>query len=112
MAETFRGSGYTEKVTTAPMTLYRTYTEGQFPLGQFWSRDRPHGPMQARIDSALNPEWGNEATAISAIEVPAGVRFFEGAVAPQDIYGGGVLLGGGNQIVFEPDFFVPMDWLR
>jgi RHS repeat-associated protein len=112
LVETFRGGSYTEKVTTQPMTLYSAYTEGAFPLGNFWSRDVPMGPMQTIMDSALNPAWGNQATAISKIEVPAGTRFFEGFVGPQPIANGGILLGGGNQIVFDPGFRVPMEWLR
>ncbi|MFT4042572.1 MAG: RHS repeat-associated core domain-containing protein [Gordonia sp. (in: high G+C Gram-positive bacteria)] len=112
LAETFRGGSYTEKVTQRPIMLYRAYTEGKNPLGNFWSRSVPTGPIQARIDSALNPEWGNRATAVSKIEVPIGTRLFEGHVAPQEIYGGGELLGGGNQIVFTPKFRVPTEWLR
>ena len=110
-AETFRSASYTEKVTTEPTTLYRTYTEGKSPLGRFWTRTEPKGPVQAKIDSALNPAWGNEATAVSKIEVPAGTRIFEGAVAPQNINGGmGNLIGGGNQIMFAER--VPSAWLR
>ena len=112
LASTFRGGSYYERVTTEPMVLYRAFTEGKFPLGRFWSRDFPAGPIQARMDSALNPAWGNEATAVSRIEVPAGTRYFEGSVAPQDVYAGGVLHGGGNQIVFQPGFDVPLEWLR
>ncbi|WP_245548542.1 putative T7SS-secreted protein [Gordonia namibiensis] len=110
--DSFRGAIYTEKVTTEPMTLYRVGTAGDGPFGKFWTRVEPLGPIQARIDSALNPLWGNKATAVTRIEVPAGVRYFEGFVAPQDVYAGGVLLGGGNQIVFRPEMRIPNDWLR
>ncbi|MDH3022566.1 putative T7SS-secreted protein [Gordonia alkanivorans] len=110
--DSFRGAIYTEKVTTEPMTLYRVGTAGEGPFGKFWTRVEPLGPIQARIDSALNPLWGNKATAVTTIEVPAGVRYFEGFVAPQDVYAGGVLLGGGNQIVFRPDMRIPSEWLR
>ena len=41
-----------------------------------------------------------------------GTTFFEGIVGPQPIAGGGILLGGGDQIVFTPGFRIPMDWLR
>lgn len=111
-ANTFTGGSYSEKVTTEPMTLYRAYTAGAHPLGGYWSRDAPTGPIQARIDSALNPAWGNQATAVSTIQVPAGITFFEGTAAPQHVYGGGVLIGGGSQIVFEPGFRVPSSWLK
>ncbi|MDH3006754.1 hypothetical protein, partial [Gordonia alkanivorans] len=86
-------------------------TELHHSMGHY-SRVEPLGPIQARIDSALNPLWGNKATAVTTIEVPAGVRYFEGFVAPQDVYAGGVLLGGGNQIVFRPDMRIPSEWLR
>ncbi|MGV6991267.1 RHS repeat-associated core domain-containing protein [Gordonia amicalis] len=73
--DSFRGAIYTEKVTTEPMTLYRVGTAGEGPFGKFWTRVEPLGPIQARIDSALNPLWGNKATAVTTIEVPAGVRY-------------------------------------
>jgi len=112
LVDTFRSGTYTEMVTKEPITLYRAYTQGASPVGGFWSRDIPMGPMQTQMDSALNPAWGNQATAVSKIEVPAGTTFFEGIVGPQPIAGGGILLGGGDQIVFTPGFRVPMDWLR
>ena len=112
-AQTFRSASYTEKITTEPTTLYRAYTEGGRRTGGFWTRTEPQGPYQAVLDSALNPAWGNQATAVSRIEVPAGTRIFEGAVASQIINGGaGALYGGGNQIMFEPGFRVPEGWLR
>ncbi|MEY1675453.1 putative T7SS-secreted protein [Gordonia sp. ABKF26] len=117
--QTFRGGVYTERITTEPLILHRAYTAGKSPVGGFWSRDMPQGPMQTQMDSALNPKWGNQANAVSSIEVPAGTRFFEGSVELQELgstgtripSGGGVLLGGGNQIVFAPRFHVPEAWL-
>lgn len=111
-AATFTGGSYTELVTQQPTILYRAHTAGEDPIGRFWSRDIPWGPVQAQMDSALNPLWGNRATTFSRIEVPAGTRIFEGTVAPQDIPLGGVLLGGGNQIVFGEFTFPPREWLR
>ncbi|MFT4397311.1 putative T7SS-secreted protein [Gordonia lacunae] len=118
--QTFRGGVYTEKITTEPLILHRAYTAGKSPVGGFWSRDMPQGPMQTQMDSALNPKWGNQANAVSSIEVPVGTRFFEGSVELQELgstgtripSGGGVLLGGGNQIVFAPRFHVPEAWLQ
>ena len=49
--------------------------------------------MQSTIDSALDRAWGNTATNVTKIEVPAGVKIYEGAAAPQ-----GGLVGGGNQL--------------
>jgi hypothetical protein len=110
VASTFRSGAYTMKMTTQPMTLYRAHTEGASKLGNFWTREKPEGPTQAKMDSALNPKWGNNATTYSTIRVPAGTRFFEGKVAPQQIARGGELHGGGSQIVFSKP--VPESWLK
>ena len=58
--------------------------------------------LPAQMDSALNPAWGNLATDVSTIRVPAGTTIYEGAAAAQPLSGGGSLLGGGSQ-VFIPN---------
>ena len=78
--------------------LYRVYGGEAGPIGGYWSRTAPSGPMQAQMDSALNPAWGNLATDVSTIRVPAGTTIYEGAAAAQPLTGGGSLLGGGNQV--------------
>jgi hypothetical protein len=55
------------------------------------------GPLQAQIDGALNPAWGNTATNVSTIRVRAGTTIFEGSAAPQGTIGGS-LTGDGNQV--------------
>ncbi len=92
-AATFRGGSYTELVTSEATTLYRAYGGEAGQLGRYWTRTPPAGPMQSRIDSALNPAWGNTANSVSTIQVPAGTRIFDGFAAPQ-----GGLLGGGSQV--------------
>jgi RNA-directed DNA polymerase len=39
-------------------------------LGRFWTRDKPTGPVQSIIDSALDPTWGNSGTHWLKIEMP------------------------------------------
>ena len=41
------------------------------------------------------------------IEVPAGVKFYQGAAAPQ-----GGLVGGGDQVVLPPGFKIDPSWKR
>ncbi len=103
IANTFRGGSYTATTLGDAMTLYRAYggTAGQ--LGSFWTRTAPAGSLQATIDLALNPAWGNTASQVARISVPAGTTIFEGAAAGQ-----GALLGGGSQ-VFIPG--VSASWL-
>jgi RHS repeat-associated protein len=92
VADTFRSGSYTQTVTAAETTLYRVYGGSAGELGSYWSRTPP-GPLQATIDSALNPRWGNTAQNVSAIRVPSGTTIYEGFAAPQ-----GELLGGGSQV--------------
>lgn len=93
VASTFRGGSYTELVTQEATTLYRVYGGKAGELGYYWTRTPPAGPLQARIDSAMLPKWGNTANSVSKITVPKGTTIFEGFAAPQ-----GNLVGGGSQV--------------
>jgi hypothetical protein len=100
---TFRSGSYVGYETTAPTRLYRVWG-GEFAHenGSYWSRTRPAGPLQASLDSALDPSWGNTATSWTEITVPSGVRLFEG-VTEQAHTATGTLMGGGNQIFLTND---------
>ncbi len=105
VARTFRSSSYTAHVVSQPTVLYRAYGGRAGALGQFWTRTRPSGPLQAQVDLALRPEWGNTAVQVIEIRVPAGTKIYEGAAAGQ-----GDLLGGGNQVFIpavDPSWVVP-----
>ena len=107
---TFRSGSYSEVVLDEATTLYRVYGGEAGQLGSYWSRTAPTGPMQAQIDLALNPEWGNLATDVASIRVPAGTTIFEGAAAAQSLPAGGTLLGGGSQVYIprvNPDWLLP-----
>jgi filamentous hemagglutinin len=68
----------------------------------YWTDIKPSGPLQSAIDSALLPRFGNAATKVVEIEVPAGRTVFEGFAAEQnDVLGGISRLGGGRQIVIR-----------
>lgn len=53
----------------------------------------PKGPVQSIVDSALNPKWGSPATNMVKIEVPPGVKLYQGQAAHQN-----GLVGGGSQV--------------
>lgn len=93
VAKTFRGATYTESITSEPTNLYRVWGGEAGQMGSYWTRVKPTGPLQATFDSALNPEWGNTATNVANIRVPAGTKIYEGTAASQ-----GALFGGGNQV--------------
>jgi uncharacterized Zn-binding protein involved in type VI secretion len=96
VAGTFRSGTYTEIVTKEPTTLYRVWGGKSGEIGPYWTKTAPSGPVQSIVDSALNPAWGNTATNVTKIQVPAGTTIFEGIAAPQ-----GGLVGGGNQIFIQ-----------
>lgn len=89
---TFRSATYSVNTLPAPLTLYRVYSDPARKFGEYWSRVPPTGPLQVMIDSALDPRFGNRATRVVTIRVPAGETIFEGAAAAQ-----GSLVGGGHQ---------------
>ena len=90
----FRSSSYTTRKLGQPRDLYRVYSDPTRRLGAFWTDVPPSGPLQATIDAALLPSYGNAATQVIHIRVPAGEIAYEGAAARQ-----GGWLGGGTQYV-------------
>ena len=106
IADTFRSGTYVETVTTQSTTLYRVYGGSANQLGGYWTSTPPSGPVQSIVDSALNPVWGNTATNVVKIDVPSGVRLYQGQAARQ-----GGLVGGGNQVLFPKDVNVAPAWI-
>ncbi len=106
-ANTFRSGTYAEVLTQQPTVLYRVYGGSASEIGSYWTTKAPSGPVQSIIDSALNPAWGNSAINVVKIEVSAGVKFYQGAAAPQ-----GGLVGGGDQVVFPLGFKIDSSWKR
>jgi len=92
----FRSSSYTTRKFGQPRDLYRVYSDPTRRLGAFWTDVQPSGPLQATIDAALLPSYGNAATKVVHIRVPAGEIAYEGAAARQ-----GGWLGGGTQYVLR-----------
>jgi hypothetical protein len=90
----FRSSTYTTRKLGQPRDLYRVYSDPIRKLGAFWTDVPPSGPLQARIDAALVPSYGNAATKTVHIRVPAGEIAHQGAAASQEGW-----LGGGSQYV-------------
>jgi filamentous hemagglutinin len=107
VVNTFRSGTYTEMVAQQPITLYRVYGGIAKPIGSYWTQTPPTGPLQSIIDSALLPEWGNTASSVVKIEIPVGTKYYTGVAARQ-----GGLVGGGNQVVFHPDFKIDPSWIK
>jgi len=105
VAASFRGGSYSEVVYADAVRLYRVYGGRSGQLGSYWSATAPTGVLRSRIELALNPRWGNSANQVVAIDVPAGVKMYEGIAASQ-----GGLVGGGTQVFVpsvNPAWIVP-----
>lgn len=103
VAKTFRGASYTERTIDRDTMMYRAYSDPAKRRGIYWTRDEPRGPFQSMLDSALDPQWGNFATRVAKVRVPAGTRIYEGYTGPQR-----GLVGGGDQVVLRN---VPRAWM-
>ncbi|HEY9291016.1 MAG TPA: RHS repeat-associated core domain-containing protein, partial [Microlunatus sp.] len=106
MAQTFSGGRYTPGTLPEDTILYRA-GKPDAPLGQFFSRERPVGVTQTRIDKAIPEVWpdGNPAPLETgyAIKLPAGTPTYTGEVANQ----GGLYMGGTEQIVVQRPWEIP-----
>lgn len=90
-----------------PTILYRVYGGTANQLGAYWTNTPPKGPIQSIIDSAINPAWGNTAAHVVKIEVPIGIRLYQGQAAQQ-----GGLVGGGSQVLFPKNVKIDPSWIR
>jgi hypothetical protein len=98
LASTYAGGRCEQIVLSKPLTAYRAWHDGGArEFGAFWSLEKPAGALQTRMDSALRPEWGNQASEYSTITAPAGTRVYAGRVGSQ----GGAWVGGNSQILIE-----------
>jgi hypothetical protein len=101
----FRGGSYVETRLSEPVVLFRVHGGTAGPVGAWWSRQSAAGPLQAQIDLALLPQWGNTAQRVTRIGVPAGTTIFEGFAEAQ-----GGLVGGGSQVLIpnvDPSWVLP-----
>jgi RHS repeat-associated protein len=107
VTSTFRSGTYTQIIVKEPTVLYRVYGGRAGQFRSYWTKVKPTGPIQSKIDSAILDEWENAQTGLSTIRVPEGTIIYEGAAAPQ-LTEVQELLGGGNQVYIE---YVDPSWV-
>lgn len=107
--DTFHAGTYYANKLNAETTLYRVYGGNAGELGPYWTRVRPQGPVQAQLDLALNPSFGNKMTEWVQITVPAGKIIYEGKAASQTI-AGGELYGQASQVFIKDQ--IPENWVK
>lgn len=110
LSSTFAEGEYQTIVTGEDITLYRSFG-GKADAGGAFATTRPaESRIQAKLDLALLPEWGNSRAYEAEIQIPAGQRVNIGIVAPQTIKGSGTLLpGGAVQILLPKDW--TLEWI-
>ncbi|WP_167401645.1 hypothetical protein [Mixta calida] len=96
-------------MTTKEVTLYRVFGGNAKIDGSFVSTSPALNKIQAKIDSALLPEWKNTRYFEATIKVPKGTVLQVGKVEKQTMMSGAVLKGGADQILLPQGY--PMSWI-
>jgi hypothetical protein len=93
VAGTFRSATYDSVKLKEPITLYRVYSDPAGKIGPYWIPEPPASSLKSVVDNALDQTWGNRATDVVKIQVPAGETIYAGPSASQ-----GGLVGGKTQV--------------
>lgn len=110
MKPTFTDSEYRTVATNENVTLYRTFGGRSDAGGAFASTLPAESRIQAKIDSALLPEWGGTRMYEARIVVPKGQVLNIGKVAEQYTKTGTKLAGGADQILLPENW--PLEWIK
>jgi hypothetical protein len=119
VTNTFRSDTYAQKPAKAGEKFYRVQTHEIDPnrgAPQYWTKEKPTGPLQAKIDSVLHPKWKNNAQRVIEMETPGkGETYFHGPAAEvqgsmtKDGFRDGFMQPGKEQIYFE---HVDSSWIK
>ena len=110
IVDSFQDGQYRTVVTTEEVTVYRTFGGHSDAGGGFVTSSPSKNRIQAKIDTALLPEWKNTRMYEVEIRIPKGETLSIGKVAPQKIsLSGTVLKGGADQILLPQDW--PLEWI-
>ncbi len=111
VVDTFAGGRYTTRTLEKDITLYRAGSS-EFEFGQYFSKDKPKGVIQARIDKAILPVWSNGMESVIdtvyTFRVPAGTEVHVGKISSQ----GGYFVGGTQQIVIENNLWKNLQLIK
>jgi hypothetical protein len=83
IAVTFLNSKCQEVKLEHPQTFYRYYSSSENRYGRYLTTDKYKTNVEVIRNLALNQSWGNKATMIQPVILPAGTTIYQGIVAPQ-----------------------------
>nr|WP_269206297.1 hypothetical protein [Streptococcus equi] len=111
IADSFTDSHYRTVITGEEITLYRTFGGASDAGGGFVTTVPATNRIQAKIDTALPPEWKNTRQYEAVIKIPKGSQLNIGKVAPQTVKSSGTtLIGGGDQVLLPNRW--PLEWIQ
>ncbi|WP_231147446.1 hypothetical protein [Streptococcus equi] len=111
IADSFTDSHYRTVITGEEITLYRTFGGASDAGGGFVTTVPATNRIQAKIDTALLPEWKNTRQYEAVIKIPKGSQLNIGKVAPQTVKSSGTtLIGGGDQVLLPNRW--PLEWIQ
>ena len=110
VAKSFTDGNYRTVVTNDNVILYRTFGGKADAGGGFATTMATGNRIQAKIDTALLPEWGNTRMYEAVIVVPKGQMLNIGKVAEQYTSTGANLAGQADQILLPQNW--PLEWIK
>ena len=110
IGESFTDGNYRTVVTEQNITFYRTYGGGAKVDGSFVTTTPAGNRINAKINTALVPEWKNSRQYEAVIEVPKGTTINIGRVEKQYTKTGALLGGDGDQILLPQGW--SSEWIK
>ncbi|URZ02582.1 hypothetical protein [Clostridium felsineum] len=110
IGESFTDENYRTVITEENITFYRTYGGGAKVDGSFVTTTPAGNRINAKINTALVPDWKNSRQYEAIIEVPKGTTINVGRVEKQYTKTGALLEGDGDQILLPQGW--PSKWIK
>ena len=110
ISESFTDSNYRTVVTEENIKFYRTYGGGAKASGAFVTTSPAGNRLNAKVSTALVPDWKNSRQYEAVIEVPKGQVLNIGRVEKQYTKTGALLEGNGDQILLPQGW--PSEWIK
>ncbi|MFE4243893.1 hypothetical protein ACFRK4_29725, partial [Peribacillus butanolivorans] len=110
VSESFTDSNYRTVITEENITFYRTYGGGAKASGSFVTTSPAGNRINAKISTALVPDWKNSRQYEAVIEIPKGQVLNIGRVEKQYTKTGALLEGDGDQILLPQGW--PSEWIK
>lgn len=83
IAATFLNSQCKAVKLKMPQTFFRYHSTDQNKFGRYLTTDQYQTNAEVIRNLALNQSWGNQATTMLSVTLPAGTTVYQGIVGPQ-----------------------------